>query len=484
MSLTHLRLSRRQALGLAAGGAAGAAGLRVATLHLGGSAPSVASAAGAAGAWASPLSDSRGAAAHLLRRAGLGYTDAELDAASSTSYADLVDSVLHQAADPLAMPANPTDYRAVVQAWYAHMATTTAQFPERMLLFWSGILTSDYRKANRRPYVYQQNRLYRDKGRGDLRSLLVSVTYDPLMMEYLDLSRGSATAPNENYSRELMELFTLGVGNYTETDVREGARALSGIRPLAYDSTGAQVQVPRPGKGADALKQYYQQLAQLAAQGVVFRGTLVPRMHDGGTKTYLGRTGNLGPEQVIDAILAKDACAPFLAAKALTYFVTPSPRSDYVTRIATAFRGSNYDNTTLMRTIFMSDEFRSPDNYRSLVRSPADYMVATMRALGRPDLAPQAVAAGSGMDQMLYDPPTVAGWPVNAGWLSSSSVLARVNFAQTVIGRGGSLPDPVTAVHNQLDGVVGPDTARVFNASQTNADRWYALLAGPEFHLK
>jgi uncharacterized protein (DUF1800 family) len=137
-----------------------------------------------------------------------------------------------------------------------------------------------------------------------------------------------------------------------------------------------------------------------------------------------------------------------------------------------------------MRTIFMSDEFRSAGNYRSLVRSPADYMVATMRALGRPDLAPQVVAAGSGMDQMLYDPPTVAGWPVNAGWLSSSSVLARVNFAQTVIGRGGSMPDPVTAVHNQLDGVVGPDTARVFNASQTNTDRWYALLAGPEFHLK
>jgi len=137
-----------------------------------------------------------------------------------------------------------------------------------------------------------------------------------------------------------------------------------------------------------------------------------------------------------------------------------------------------------MRTIFLSDEFTSGAAYRSLVRSPADYMVATMRSLGQPDLAASAVTAGQAMDQILYDPPTVAGWPVNGGWMSSSSWLARLNFAQTVVNRGGTLPDPVAAVKTQLDGVVSDDTARVFNASQTVSDRWYALLASPEFALK
>lgn len=487
MSSSVLRLSRRQALGLAVAGAAGAAGLRMVTLHLGGAdAPvAAASAAGPNGAWANPLGDARALSAHLLRRAGFGYTSAELDAAASMPYAELVDMLVHQTPDPLPQPPKPTDYRSVVQTWYAHMATTKAQFPERMTLFLHGHFTSDYRKANRRPYVHQQNQTYRTAGLSDLRTLLRAVTYDPLMMEYLDLTRSSAKAPNENYSRELMELYTMGVGSYSEQDVREGARALSGIRVQAVDSTGSTVQTPRPsGKTAAALNQYYAQLAQLAQQGVVFKGVLSVRQHDQGTKTYLGRTGNLGPEDVIDAILAKDATATFIATKALVYFSVPQPSSDYVNRVATAFRASNYDMKTLMRTIFLSDEFKSGAAYRGLVRSPADYMVATMRALGQPDLAAAAVTSGQAMDQILYDPPTVAGWPVNGGWVSSSSWLARLNFAQTVVNRGGTLADPVAAVKTQLDGVVSDDTARVFNASQTVGDRWYALLASPEFHLK
>jgi uncharacterized protein (DUF1800 family) len=487
MSSSALRLSRRQALGLAAAGAASAAGLRMVTLNLGGAnAPvAAASAAGPNGAWPNPLGDARVQSAHLLRRAGFGYTRAELDAAASLSYSDLVDMLVQQTPDPLPVPPKPTDYRSVVQTWYTHMATTKAQFPERMTLFLHAHFTSDYRKANRRPYVHQQNQTYRTVGLTDLRSLLRAVTYDPLMMEYLDLTRSSATAPNENYSRELMELYTMGVGNYSEQDVREGARALSGIRVQAVDSSGNKAQLPRPtGKSVAALNQYSTQLGQLAQQGVVFKGVLSARQHDQGIKTYLGQTGNLGPEEVIDAILAKDATATFIATKALTYFSVPQPSNDYVGRIATAFRNSTYDMKTLMRTIFLSDEFKSGAAYRALVRSPADYMVATMRALGQADLAASAVTAGQAMDQILYDPPTVAGWPVNGGWVSSSSWLARLNFAQTVINRGGTLPDPVAAVKTQLDGVVSDDTARVFNASQTVSDRWYALLASPEFALK
>jgi uncharacterized protein (DUF1800 family) len=111
-------------------------------------------------------------------------------------------------------------------------------------------------------------------------------------------------------------------------------------------------------------------------------------------------------------------------------------------------------------------------------------MVAVMRATGEKDLGPACVKAGPAMDQVLFDPPTVAGWPGNAGWISSNAVLARLNFAQAVVNRGGNLPDAAGAVRTHLDNVVGADTAAVFNASQTNSDRWYAILSSPEFHLK
>lgn len=246
---------------MAAAGAAGAAGLRLLTMQLSGGSAHLTSAAGPAGAWTSPLDQPRALAAHLLRRGGLGHTGAELDAAASLGYDDLVERLLAQAPEPLTPPADQTNHAAVVQSWYAHMATTKAPFPERMTLFWHGVLTSDYRKSNQLPLVIGQNRLYRDRGRGDLRTLLSAVTMDPLMMRYLDLERSNAKAPNENYSRELMELFTLGVGNYSETDVREGARALTGfadrrLRPRQPDDSHARPQgdvatgISRPAQSA------------------------------------------------------------------------------------------------------------------------------------------------------------------------------------------------------------------------------------------
>jgi uncharacterized protein (DUF1800 family) len=481
MSSAALRLTRRQALATAAAGAAGAAGLRVLAVHLGGSATTV-SAAGPGGAWTSPLGESRALAAHLLRRAGFAASAAELDRAASMSYDDLVDEVTGQQPDVPAAPQDRVRYTAVASWWYRHMAATAAQFPERMTLFWHGLLTSDHRKSAQFPFMYQQNQLFRRLGTGDLRSLLLATTHDPAMIRYLDLEQSSAKAPNENYSRELMELFTLGPGNYTEADVREGARAFSGIRIQAVDASGAPVAYARR-KGMTAA-QYQQQLSTLIGQGVSFRGAVTPRQHDGGAKTLLGRSGALGPEEAIDAILAQAACASFLATRALTYFAVPQPSGVLVDSVARQFRDSHYDIRTLMRAVFRSDEFRAGDAYRSLVRSPADYMVAVMRTTGETDLATACVQAGPSMDQVLLDPPTVGGWPQNAGWLSSSALLARLNFAQSVVNRGGRLADATEAVRTHLDGVVSTDTAAVFNASQTNSDRWYAILSSPEFQLK
>jgi uncharacterized protein (DUF1800 family) len=482
MGSRKVQPTRRQVLGIAAGGAVGAVGFRCLTLQSARAPLRVAPVSGASSGWVSPLKTPSGLAAHLLRRATFGHTAAELDAAASMSYPDLVEMVLHQQAQPLPHVADPTDHASVVRAWYAHMASTPAQFPERMTLFWHGLLTSDYRKAARLPFVLQQNELYRSTGRSDFRTLLNAVTHDPLMIRYLDLEESTAAAPNENYSRELMELFTLGVGNYTETNVREGARALSGIRSVLVDASGRRIQPPKR-KGSTPVA-YLQALQQLMAQGASFKGVLTAQQHDNGIKTFLGHTGDLDPAQVIDIILTHPACASHIARAALVQFCMPNPPTALINSVATQFRASNYDLTTLMRAIFTNEAFASPAMYRSLVRGPAEYMVASMRSLDRPDLAGLCMQSAPGMDQVLYDMPTVAGWPSNQGWVSSGSWLARLNFASGVVATQATFPDPVDAIRVQLDGVVGPDTAAVFNASQSDADRWYALLASPEFQLK
>jgi uncharacterized protein (DUF1800 family) len=481
MNLAHLTLSRRQALGVAAGGALGAVAVRFGIAEV--THPPAKADFAAAPGWASPLDDRRALAAHLLRRAGFGYTPSELDAAAQLSYDDLVDKLVNEKPEPLPAPADVTNHTAVTQAWYAHMATTGAQLPERMTLFWHGVLTSDYRNAERLPYVYQQNQLVRDAGLSDLRSLLVAITHDPLMMRYLNLDASTAVAPNENYARELMELFTLGPGNYTEGDVREAARALSGLRIQLVDSAGKKLTPPKLDKAHP--QAYIAAINALVRSGARFRGALVDRMHDQGSKTLLGHTGTLGADEVIDIVLAQPACAPFVTRRAMTFFATPSPADADVNDIAAQFRASRYDIRTLMRAIFRSHAFTAPSNYRSLLRSPTDYMVASMRALGRPALAPVAVRSAAGMDQVLYDPPSVAGWPSNAGWLSSSALLGRINFANTATTTAtATLPDATAAVRTHLDDLVGTDTTAALRAATSNADRWFALLASPEFHLK
>ncbi len=478
MKVPDIRLSRRQAFGAAAGGVLGAAALAYGFSEINSGSVAVANTSG----WSSPLGDKRGMAAHLLRRAGFGATEAQLDAAAAMSYDDLVDQVVHQQAVALPVPTDVTNHTLVTSAWYTHMATTTAPFPERVALFWHGVLTSDFRGAARLPYVYQQNVLYREAGLTDLRTLLTRVTRDPLMMRYLNLEMSTAAAPNENYARELMELFTLGPGNYTESDVREGARALSGLRTALYDSNGTRIAAPKYSKGDP--KAFARQVNALVQSGATFRGTLVPRVHDSESKTFLGHTGNLGPDDVIDIVLAQPSCATFVTRRAMTYFASPNPSDADVAAVAAQFRDSKYDVRTLMRAIFRSTAFTSLSNYRSLLRSPTDYMVATMRALNRPQLAAVAVRSAAGMDQVLYDPPNVAGWPANAGWVSSSTLLSRINFAVAATARSRTFPDATVALRTQLDNVLSGGTAAALRAGHTDADRWFALLASPEFQLK
>jgi uncharacterized protein (DUF1800 family) len=299
--------------------------------------------------------------------------------------------------------------------------------------------------------------------------MLMQVTTDPAMLRYLDLATSVASSPNENYSRELMELFTMGPANYTEEDVRQAALALAGWA------------LPRPDAFAAAQGTGRQLPVYTAQKSGVFR----PARAYSGSVTYLGKTGTLDTQGVIDRILEQPATAPFIVTKVAQYFLNTRPPAAFVDRVASAFRSSRYDVRTLMREVFKSPEFAEASTYRSLVKSPAEFMLHAARALQDKGLAKLIAASGSGMGQTLFDPPDVGGWPNNEAWISSNTVIERVNFASAALAHTrGSLPSSTDAVLHHLDGVVGPQTAKLLNQATDESSRWFVILASPEFQLK
>jgi uncharacterized protein (DUF1800 family) len=410
----------------------------------------------------------------LLRRSSLGYTAAQLQSALSDGFNRTVDRLIETPpAEPpaLAAASTPGGRFAVAelqQWWVDHMLATPTPFAERMTLFWHGHFTSDYRKAADNTFMFWQNLTWRRMAMTDLRSMLVKVTTDPAMLRYLDLATSVASSPNENYSRELMELFTMGAGNYSEEDVRQGALALTGWQLPRPDGTA-----PAPGTGRN--------LPVYASQK---QGVFNPRRAYSGSVTFLGHTGNLDTQGVVDRILAQPATAPFIAAKVAQHFVTGQPSSAFVNRIGDAFRRSKYDMKTLMRDVFTSPEFAASTSYRALVKSPAEFMVHAARALGDSGLSKVVAAAGSGMGQTLFDPPDVGGWPNNDAWVSSNTVIERVNFVTAALAHAKSLPSSRDAAVHQLDGVVGTQTAALLNQATDERTRWFITLASPEFQLK
>jgi len=362
------------------------------------------------------------------------------------------------------------------QWWIAHMLSTPTPFAERMTLFWHGHFTSDYRKTANDTFMYWQNLTWRSMGLTDLRSTLMQVTTDPAMLRYLDLATSTGQSPNENYSRELMELFTMGAGNYTESDVRESAKALAGWVEPQPDST-ATVVVDKTNNITRRLPVYSAQKTGVFNQRRAYKGSV----------TYLGKTGSLDTQGVIDRILAQPATAAFIANKLATHFVSSRPSQAYLNSLADTYRRSKYDMKTLMRAIFTSAEFAADASYRSLIKSPAEFMVHTARALGvQPAAAAKVIAgSGSGMGQSLFDPPDVNGWPNNESWISSNTVVERVNFVTSALAQiKGPLPKASDALHTHLDGVLSPQTSTFLNQAADDRARWFILLASPEFQLK
>jgi uncharacterized protein (DUF1800 family) len=478
----RLPVSRRTVLGAAVAGGAGIAAVRIMVyprveeLLQGATALT-----GGRGDWISPLSAESAKVAHLLRRTTFGASLDDFERAASDGYAKTVDRLLETrpaAPPPLPAAAQPNgggvNVGQLQQWWMNHMLTSPTPFAERMTLFWHGHFTSDYRKVGAQfPFIYWQNLTWRDMALTDLRSMLMRVTVDPAMLRYLDLGTSTGQSPNENYARELLELFSLGVGHYSEDDVRAAAKGLAGwIEPRPTSTVNVTV---------DPKNKVTQRRGVFDSP---VTGTFVPnRAYRGGPVTFLGKADTYDAQKVIDRILAQPNTAVFIAGKVAEHFVSGQPDQSYVNRLADQFRSSKYDMKTLMRAVFTSPEFTADRSYRALVKSPTEFMVHTLRALNAPQLSRLAVQAAAGMGQVLFDPPDVGGWPNNSAWISSNNVVARVNFVSAVLNQLKSLPSGVDAPRH-VDTVLGPSTARLLDLAVDDRTRWFLTLASPEFQLK
>ncbi len=354
-------------------------------------------------------------AAHLARRAGFAGSPAEIALLARLSMNDAVDSFVHFPATD-SLPAAPSDLGDDVPAapgpvrqqallavqtwWLARMIATPAQLQEKMTLFWHGhFATAMGTKGISSTDALRQNQLFRDHALGNVRELTLAVSQDPAMLRYLDNFRSARAHPNENYARELMELFTLGIGNYSEADIRESARAFTG---WTIDPTTRAF-------------------------------ALDPRRHDDGPKTFLGRSGNFDGSDIVEIIFEQPAAARWFARKLIRFFVYDDPEPELVDAFAAVIRKHAFDLQAAVSQLLRSNVFYSARAYRALVKSPVEFVVGVHRLAGIDRVSPAELGALARMGQVLFRPPSVKGWDGGATWLNSQSVLARENFASVLL---------------------------------------------------
>jgi uncharacterized protein (DUF1800 family) len=419
------------------------------------------------------LSTPRARAAHLLRRAGFGATSAELDryaAMTSTmmtqsvlSYQQTSNAALEAQLPTLDLTSDKGPSAGAVQAWWLQRMVQTARpLEEKMTLFWHGLLTSGLDKAGP-AQMYTQNQLFRKMALANFDDLLKAVSKDPAMMVYLDTENNRKGKPNENYARELMELFTTGIGHYTEDDVRESARAFTG-----WTLTGGK------------------QLRYTMASA------FNPRYFDSGEKTFMGKTGNFTGDDIVEMLVPLRATAERLATRLFSFFAYPNPEPEIVRHLADTFQQSHYNVGAVVREIFAMDAFYSPKAYRALIKSPAELAAQTLRATaGDVKAYGAAVTASAAMGQVLFYPPNVAGWPAGPSWINSSTLLTRLNFVNGATQRmRPASPSPTLdqLANTLVDGNLSPATSdglRTFAAAhpQNQAGLLFMVLATPEFQL-
>ncbi len=353
---------------------------------------------------------SRADAALLLRRSGFGAPASRIDALVPLSWEEAVEVVLDTSGNPhinAGVPdLDPSNgwwrrYVDMVHFWTDRAATVPAPIQEKMVLFWHGLLCSSLEKVHEHHLMFRQNQVFRYDGLGNWRTLLHRIALDPAMLIYLDNDDNVAESPNENWARELLELFMIGADNVDQADVVESARAWTG-HGLTDDDR------------------------------YVFR----PEDHDTTDKTFMGVRRNwFGPE-IIDHVLSASTprwqAAQFLARRLWAFLAHPDPSQQLVNELALVLVNHDFEIRPLLRAIFLRPEFRSERTRTGLVRTPFEYVVAAMQHTGldAEEIDPQNTLGNMGM--ALFRPPNVSGWKQNDYWISSANTWGKWHFASGV----------------------------------------------------
>ncbi len=363
-------------------------------------------------------------AGHLLRRTGFQCTAAELEWALSRSPQEVIDFLLRELPLPAApgawvteeprRPPDPTlDAQRMAelqQWWFRLMVESDRSLREKMVFFWHNHFTTDKDKVRTPQYHYIQNDTFRRMVWGNIRALTRAMVSDPAMLIYLDNNENVVGTPNENFARELLELFTLGVGNYTEWDVLAAARALTGWRVIGL------------------------------------RSVFVPQRFDDGVKTFLGQTGRWGTDDIIRIIFEQPACPRFFARKLYRFFVYAVPDETIVEQLAQLLVAHDFELKPVLRVLLGSAHFFDPQFYGAQIKSPLDFVVGVLRQLGlsHSELFAYGVRMAAALELELLNPPTVEGWKGHRLWITSMTLPLRQRIAEALIeGRtvsGSQLP--------------------------------------------
>jgi uncharacterized protein (DUF1800 family) len=369
-------------------------------------------------------------AAHLLRRAGFSGAPDEIARFAAMNAHDAAETLIHFSVPPDDAPSvmaypdprafafgGMTDMQKRDAArqrrqeavenirdlqlwWLGRMLTTSAPLQEKMTFFMHGHFTTAALQKGVWPnLVLQQNQLFRQYALGNLHDLTLAVSKDPAMLLYLDNAENNKSHPNENYARELMELFTLGIGNYSEEDIRQSARSFTGW--TIDRQTGEFI--------------------------------VNPRTHDDGTKTFLSRTGDFDGADIVDILYTQRAAETFWASSLLNAFVYNDPEPELVDAFANVISRNHFELAPVMSMLLRSNIFYSDRAYRALVKSPVEFVIGAHKQMGLGTIMDGTPAALNAMGQILFYPPNVAGWPGGGNWLTSQMLIARENFVARLV---------------------------------------------------
>ena len=398
--------------------------------------------------------------AHLMRRAGFGATREELEQRVAKGYEATVEELI---SPPAADPAGEADPQSVMlryvpwallpggetvpgQAmWMYCMINTQTPLVEKIALFWHHVFATGNAKIDNGNVTNEQIEMFRKHGTGNYRELLVRVAKDPGMIYWLDNNENHRDAVNENWGRELLELFSMGVNNYTETDVREASRAFTGWTKAPN--------IPRLPYGRFPWYFEYRE-----------------EDHDDEEKTFLGHTGNFNGEDIIDIVVKQPATSRFICRHLYNFFVAdevqvpawtiePARDEEALAEMVKVFEESGYEIAPVLRTLFNSQFFK--DARFSKIKSPAEVVAGTLRLVGDWKLPrPGIMALGLQpryMGQALMDPPSVEGWYTGKEWINSGALLARVNFIADHVANA-SLPGVKSIIDDmKAAGVTTPE---------------------------